>query len=67
MTNDEFLSLGLIRLIRYLMHIKTFPTSIKAASIVSGIPEQEIPRVLKGTAFEVIYDVIIVQEVSKVG
>lgn len=37
---------GLARLFIYLANIKSFPTPLKAAAIVSGIPEEDMEKAI---------------------
>lgn len=43
---DHISANGLARLFIYLANIKNFPTPLKAAAIVSGIPEEDMGKAI---------------------
>lgn len=43
--------IGMARLFEFLGNCSQFPVSIKAASTISGVPEDEVTRVLKSSLY----------------
>jgi len=47
---------GIARLYEYLAHVRTFPTPVRVAALVSGIPDKDVKRVLEGSPYFTILD-----------
>lgn len=43
---DDIADSGLYRLFKYLSHVKRYPTSLRAASVVSGVEEEVIEGII---------------------
>lgn len=46
MRTDDIADSGLHRLFKYLSHVKRYPTSLRAASVVSGVEEEVIEGII---------------------
>lgn len=58
---------ALARLFIYLANIKQFPTSVKAASIVAGMNQDDIEQALSSTIYNVSNGKVYCEGVKKVG
>jgi len=47
---------GIARLYEYLAHVRSFPTPLRFAAVVSGIPDEDVKRVLKGSPYFTVLD-----------